>query len=764
MTRTRWPGVALLLVTGWGCTLVLGIDGDYHALGSSGPPCSGVLGLPGPPVVPMVSLTPSVKYPDAVGVGDMNGDGKLDLVVANRDSSNVSVRFGNGDGTFAPAVEYSVDNHEPTALTLADLNGDGKLDLVTVNGGNPSAVSVLLNTGEGALAPAVDYATGMGAAAVVVGDLDGDGKPDLAVASSTGVSVLRNTGKGAFAPAVDYATGMGASAVVIGDFDRDGKPDLAVANSMSDHVAVLFNTGGGAFANPAVNCVFPMGSAPQWLAIGDLDGDGWLDLAVASNGASNVSVLVNDRSGSRSGCITGAASYVTYDVTPPPESLTMRDLDGDGKPDLAFVNGGNSTVSVLLNAGDGTFPPAPVSYLTDSGGGAQRLAIGDLDGDKSPDLTVLSVVNGDVSVLLNAGDGTFVAPVHYVTLANRASVAAGDLDGDGKPDLVFANPGSNDVSVLLSNGDGTFQGAVDFPAGGAFTGPGAAPLVAVAVGDLDGDGTLDLAVVNTGSDTVSVLLNTGEAPMFSGYVEYSLGMGIAPCSVAMGDFNRDGLLDLAVANHGSHDVSVLLNQGHGTFTAAVSYGSVTTPNAIAVGDLDGDGWPDLVVADATLGSQNLSVLRNSRDGTFPTSYLVSVGTAQSSVVVGDLNGDGNLDLAITGFGSQDVRVLLNNGDGTFAGPPAIYFNPLDPISVTLADLNGDGWPDLIAGQLAGVSSTISVLLNTGNGSFSAAGDYLAEPAAFSLAAADFDGDGRPDLVVAGHSGPAVSVLLSRCLP
>jgi FG-GAP-like repeat/PASTA domain/FG-GAP repeat len=282
----------------------------------------------------------SGSFPHTAAIGDLNGDGKRDLAVANFGAGTVSVLL-NAGRTLRPKRDYTAGDGA-NSVAIGDLNGDGSPDLVTPNVW-AGTVSVLLNKGDGSFRAGRDYATGDETSSVAIGDLNGDGKLDLATANEQStVVVLLNEGDGSFRTKVEYRTGDGVLAVAIGDMNGDRKPDLATANAYERSVSVLLNAGDGSFG---AGRDYRTGRAPSSVAIGDLNGDGHRDLATGNAGcrcAGAVSLLLNRGDGSFRAALDYAPGLN-------PQWIVIGDLNGDGKSDLATANS-PSTVSVLLNS------------------------------------------------------------------------------------------------------------------------------------------------------------------------------------------------------------------------------------------------------------------------------------------------------------------------------------------------------------------------------------------------------------------------------
>ncbi|HKH98943.1 MAG TPA: FG-GAP-like repeat-containing protein [Candidatus Sulfotelmatobacter sp.] len=712
---------------------------------------------------------PAGKNPQAVAVGSFRVNGKFDIAVVNATSNTVSILLGNGDGTFPQTPSSTLTTGGvPQGIVVGDFNGDNIPDLAVTNSSS-NTVSVFLGNGDGTFKPQVTYATGKQPQGIAAGDFNADGNLDLVVTNALDgtIGVFLGKGDGTFTlPAAAPRTGFNPFSVVVGDFNNDGKLDLAVAcNNNNNIVSVFIGNGDGTFGGQN-QIQGATGLNPVSIAAGDFNGDGYLDLAVAYQ-QGLVGVILNAK--------TAFGSFdapVVYNTAAFPTSIVVGHFNGTANLDIAVAAGNGNTLSVLFGNGDGTFQPQ-VNYGT--GDIPYAVATADFNGDGLPDLVVANSGGNNVSVLIsnsnaNANDAFQTRNDYPVGLYPNA-VAVGDFNGDGILDLaaatsdcpIYPNCGAGTISVVLGNGDGTF-GAPSHWTTGTNTDP-----YALAVADLRSNGTLDVAVANYATGTVSVMLGMGDGT-FPSHADYPVGS--EPSSVAIADVNGDKIPDLIVANFHSNTVSVLLGNGDGTFKPAVNYatgsaGAQVGPVSVAVGDVNGDGKPDLVIVNEYGGptqSGSAAVLLGNGDGTFrpEVEYPTGAGGNPLSVALGDFNGDGNLDLAVADFRTQQVSILLGKGDGTF---PTVtpYSTGANPSSVVVADFNGDGILDLALTSTplgSAPGNLVSLLVGNGDGSFKAPALFGTGSQAYSAAAGDFNGSGALGLAVANGVSNTVSVLLN----
>jgi len=432
------------------------------------------------------------------------------------------------------------------------------------------------------------------------------------------------------------------------------------------------------------------------------------------------------------------------------DSVAVGDLTGDGIPDIVTANRVDDTVSVFLGTGDGTFLP-PKTYAV--GARVWSITLADVTNDGRLDILTVNKGDNTISVLLNNGDGTFQPQIVIPAGTRPSVVTVADVTGDGIPDLIVSNYAADTIWVLLGNGNGTFRAPTIYPTN---QGPGFAGPAGVTVADLTGDGIPDLIYADYVTGNVAVRLGTGDGT-FGPEVTYPTGAGAHEVSVA--DLTGDGIPDLVVVNAVADDVSVLLGNGNGTFQPAKNYKVGVNPYTLAVADFTGDGIPDVVTSNR--GDNTVSVLLGNGDGTFGPQETFPTGRTPRTVAVGDLNGDGQVDIVTANLGDDTASVLLGRGDGTFSfgAQQAAPAPPLAPFQVVVADLTGDGIPDIITANRP--DNSVSVLLGNRDGSFQTKETYATDQGPFSVAVADLTGDGIPDIVTANYEGADVSVLLGN---
>jgi hypothetical protein len=729
----------------------------------------------------------TLPYPSGTiyGVADFNGDGRLDFLIPGW------MMLQNSNGTF---TQMELPAGIPFGATVvADLNGDGHADIVSAIPGptnfhgdplGPATLTIALGNGNGTfrvLAPVSLLGTN-GGTDVTVRDLNGDGKPDIVAVSSDiyGDATLQtflNNGNGTFRAGPTYGQALiGGTLLAKGDFNGDGKSDLVVENNFE--VQILLGNGDGSFTPGATYNLFPL-----FVGVGDLNRDHHQDLVVVTSQNSEILLGKGDGTFIPSGTLPtgfGLGQNVNYGSGVKPTGIYVSDFNKDGIPDVAVTSSSSTeAVAVYYGKGNGKFTSPNVYNIGEfyNGYGGSS-AFADFNRDGRIDVLSLSSSAG-YTIAYGDMHGGFQAP--KITLSpNPGSIASGDFNRDGIQDVAVVNEqlcstcGSS-VSIFLGSGKGYFLAPATYPIqsiGGV-----------IALGDVNGDGKLDIVVSRTGGQVnsipgsaldlgttpdVTVLLGRGDGTIEATHSYHLLGapaLGTISRSTFLVDVNHDGKLDLI------GDWGAALGKGNGQFQAPIPLpASIQGIVDLAPGNFNSSGNPGLAVAtdtyDAALAAFTtpayVYVLDGDGKGSFSIKNRQSVDVLEN-LITADLNGDGLSDILYTGNVTQGTTDYISLGvdlsQGNDAFSTSTYLIPSSNVTngIVAADFDRDGKMDVVLFAAFPNGGDIALLRGEGNGALIKTPQFY-QGNLTSATVLDLNGDGAPD--IAGTDTIGVSRVLN----
>jgi hypothetical protein len=713
-------------------------------------------------------------------IDDFDNDGKPDIAFGLSNSGTITV-FRNsskpGSVTFNEPVNLSVTG-SVVSLSSGDVSADGVPDVIASSSAN--TISVFKSTGAiGVLsfAPGGIYSLSGSPGQAIVSDIDGDGKQDLLVANniitSTNIWALRNTstsGDIQFGSIVNVNTGAGPKNLSVGDIDSDGQVDFAVSNYNSNTVSVLRNLSFAGTLAFAAKVDYPVGQSgllPAGIAMGDYNGDGQPEIAVANGQTSSSTgpvIILRRLPTCQPPVITGispgtgvAGNIITIQGNNFGETMSANAVSFGAAP-ASIISASATQVQVIIPAGvanqyisvanltNGSlgyfakpfnttfncYQALNLNSFIPSGSAAvgtnpEYISAGDIDGDGRQDVVVPNYGSSSVSVLLNSGSSgeiSFNATTNLSTGTAPAITAVGDVDMDGRPDIavIWGASTAPRLSVFINR---STPGVVTFLPRADYVTP--SYTTAIGIGDVDGDGRPEIVV--SSNSAISIFRNLGKAGITLFANKQDILTNFICYDVAMGDIDSDGKADLICANATNNQISIFRNQSSPGTIAFGSAAHTTTgsgPYSLAVADVDSDGKLDISVA--SISASRISIHKNlSSPGTILLAAKVDLsfgsGVGQRKLVAGDLDGDSKIDLGLADYTASALFVLGNTSQSGVFSFNKVDLSTASPSGGVFGDFNSDGRLDIAASNYA--SNNISIFKNV----IAGAGPVMNSPAA-----------------------------------
>jgi hypothetical protein len=740
-------------------------------------------------------------------IADWNNDKRLDIITSSPESLEIVVFFGYGDGTFFQAQRYKSDYaFSPGASDSGNFNNDKLLDFVVIHNLYSTIDVFLASTSIKGIREA-SYATGSAPhpQAIGLGHFVCNSQLDAVIANYGlgNVGFLQGHTNGTFPVQMMLSTGVLSfpTSIAIGDLNHDTKQDIIVTNSLANNVGLFLGSGNGSFTSQRTYST-KFGSSPQAITTGDFNNDHKLDIAVVYSGDISVSTMLR----SATVVLTKQQEYFTG-IGSDPYAVAVGNFNNDSYCDFVAVNSGTASISIFLGLGNGTFS-GPRTYEAAQGTASYAVVVVDFNNDSYLDIIIDVYHINAISIFLGVGDGTFSNPKTFSMnfSCNPQGIATGDFNSDGRMDVVATCDGSNNLGIFLGGNDSTLSDMVIYPiitdykseyavvadfnndnysdiavtnafgcisifqgyGNGSFsnegcesTGGSSGPRRLAAV-DLDKDGNMDIVTGLTGTDGICVFFGYGKIYFhsFDNPTCYRIAKGSRSYGLVVRDFNNDDQLDIAVANYGTNDITILLGFVNRKFFDPITYstGDSSQPSDLAVADFNNDNRLDIVVCNSNINTVNAFLGEISEDFLIAPAYMIDLSSQLTSITAGDLNNDTNLDVVVTDNATNNIMVIFGSGYGTFTKQSTYSTGDnSQPCSVAVADLNNDNRLDIVVANAG--NNNIGIFLADDSGAFFNQTVYSTGTGSqpYSVAVLDFNNDKQLDIAVANYGANTVSV-------
>lgn len=671
-----------------------------------------------------------------VVAGDFDEDGMLDVITANN-GGDANFFRGNGDGTFQNYI--IVADAGGDEIEVADMNNDGHLDIVRLDA-NSGEVRVNLGNGDGTFNTGLTVMSGTSDninAEITLGHFDNNGFLDIAVndPNDNAVHLIGNINGSLYIVAADIPMPGSPSNVKAGDLNNDGYDDIVVAFEGLNSVSFYINNSGSSYTAQSYT-VANVGVADYSdIEIFDIDNDNDMDVAV--NSAAVLEVFSNDGGG------TSFTNLPDYFVGTVGYGTITGDWNGDNLLDIALANRSGGVVNIRINTG-GTFTQTS-SYVS-TNANPNELCKGDFNNDGYLDIVTANDNEGNITFLNGLGDGRFGSQALLTGLLGNG-VGSGDLDGDGDIDVVGMSSGQSQLSISLNNGDGTFADAQFIPIGFGCQN--------VVVEDLTGEGNLDLISHSINGFVIWSGNGDGTFQLYAQIPSSSVGSG-GDRTIALGDFNGDGLMDMAGTFASQDELSICYADAIGEYSSSTVITTGSYPRYITTGNINNDQYDDIVIS---CNSANTAEVYFGTATVPGAPAALSTGNSPEGVSILDANNDGWNDVAIVSPNSNDYVVYMNNNGTLDSFNTGNIPANVGAAGMTNADVNGDGNADLIIAFY--LTDNVGILFGNGNGLFEPAITFGADKHPTLVITNDFNDDGEMDIATINTGTNNISVILNN---
>ncbi|CAF1321342.1 unnamed protein product [Rotaria sordida] len=692
-------------------------------------------------------------------LNDFNKDAIVDIAVLNPDIPSINIFLGDGHGNFPKKMTLLIEDASNSySIATGDFNNDKEVDIAVANFGTNDISVLLLRYQPDFVNSTVYYQkTNPHPSAVAIGDFNNDYQLDIVVTNAgiDNVQIFLDYKEGTFMNNITYSTGDNSHPqhVVVTDFNKDNQLDIAVVNSYNSILKVFLSSGNETFSASS-EYITGYSSFPNSVAVGDFNKDGWIDVVVANSGTDNIGIFL----GFDYPTFT-TSNIVLQKRDSSPYYIAIGDFNNDSRWDIAIACRERNNIAVFLGNGNGTFSEEQLFYLPGSSR-PQSLIIGDFNNDNQLDIAVANSRDQSISLLFGRGNGSFAPYISQETIySSPVSIAVGDFNNDRKQDIVVAIEDTNTIGIFIGHGNGSFKEQISYEM------PDESSPVWVVVGDFNNDNVQDIAVANFNGHNIGILLGYGDGA-FRNVTLYSTGNNSGPCSIAIGDFNKDNWMDIAVANKHTQNVGIFFGYDNGSFSSQTTYmtDSGSMLMSIVVGDINNDGILDIAISDFGSGKGNIGVLYGLDNGTFLVSKIYSTGinTDPSSIAICDIDNDGRLDFIVSNSNKNNIGIMLRDKSEPL-GKQTMFStdNGSSPYAVVVSHFNDDDHLDIAVANSK--TNNIGIFLGYGNGSF--ANQEIYSTGIYSspkfIAVGDLNNDKQMDIIVANSNTGNICIFLGN---